>query len=112
MANLYVNSDWSGKAAGEIIVIDGVEYVLGTSAFANFKSAMTFIMGLGGYPQYTIVLEKSASLNSYDSSFAIDNTFDVYLKNSKKVDIIVKKEARLDLVCQKTDFTYDITICR
>ena len=46
MAEFYVNSAWSGKNAGDKVSVNGVEYTIGTDAFADIQSASTALLKL------------------------------------------------------------------
>ena len=40
MANIYVDASWAGKVTGDKVSVNGVEYTIGTDAFADIQSAV------------------------------------------------------------------------
>lgn len=75
---LYFNSAWTGKTAGDLVVIDGAYYEIGVNAFASMDGAYTAVTGAAN----SLVLSSDVVFagtnadwnNAYALLFANDST--------------------------------------
>ena len=83
MATVYVNDQWSGKVAGDKVSVNGVEYTIGTDAFASVNEAHAAVLPTG---DKLVVIEGANAVYDHGGKY-------FYLNAESETDEVIDAES-------------------